>query len=77
MTDPSSSAACEASCVLAGTQVECTLPAGHPYEHEASETVDVTDERNRLNETPFLVWWGNDGHAFVGSDKAVNTGRIA
>lgn len=73
--DPEGSAAqpiyCGATCSIGVEGFFCQLELGHEHEHEAN--VDITvDSRD----TPIIVWWGDDGHAFVGSDKAVNTGRI-
>jgi len=74
--DPASSAACEASASVAGLVVECELESPHEHEHEALLEIEVLDTADSGTLTPFLVWWGDDGHAFVGSNKAVDTGRI-
>lgn len=68
---------CEAWCVLAGTQVICELETPHEYEHEATEHIEVMDPAGSGTLTTFLVWWGDDGHAFVGSKDAVSTGTIS
>jgi hypothetical protein len=70
--------ACRATCAVIGVEVECELKADHIHEHEANLTiaVDDLDRDDNERETPFLVWWDNGGHAFVGSNKAVDTGRI-
>lgn len=73
---PCASAACEGWCEVAGSQTACELGAGHEYEHEATHEVEVFDAAGSGTLTNFLVWWGDDGHAFVGSDKAVDTGKI-
>lgn len=66
------SKACEASCELSGQSLRCRLDAGHPYEHEDQDcSIFAYDV-----ETPIIVWWADDGHAFVGSDRAVDTGNI-
>jgi hypothetical protein len=67
---------CEAWCDIAGTQTECDLAPGHEYEHEATHQVEVWTPDDVSTITNFIVWWGNDGHAFVGSDKAVDIGKI-
>jgi hypothetical protein len=65
---------CSSTCDVNDAAAECVLLAGHEHEHEASIFIGAGDPDN--TETPFLVWWGDDGHAFVGSNRAVNTGNI-
>lgn len=77
MTDQLNTAApsvyCEAECQIEEwwAPIPCCLDAGHEHEHEANFTITVADTR-----TPAVLWWGDDGHAFVGSNKAVDTGFI-
>lgn len=72
---------CQAWALVAGTEVTCELPDSHSHEHECTSeaiTVPVGTVETETDdiETPFIVWWSDEGDAFVGSDRAVNTGRI-
>lgn len=71
-------AGCVAWCNVAGTTVACDLQSPHEHEHEANTEIEVYDDDTGdvVATVPFLVWWGDDGHAFVGGNKAVNTGSI-
>ena len=69
--------ACPAWCEVVGGQVNCELEAGHEHEHEALDYITVRNDSGGTDAlTPFLVWWADDGHAFVGSHRAVDTGRV-
>ena len=70
MTDP-----CPSTADVNGGEVSCGLLSGHEHEHEVICTIE-TGICPDNQETPFLVWWDDEGHAFVGSKKAVDTGRI-
>jgi hypothetical protein len=67
------SAFCPAECQIREVHplIPCALDVGHEHEHEANLTIEVNDV-----ETWVLIWWGDDGHAFVGSNRAVDTGNI-
>lgn len=67
--------ACKAVACVMDTMVHCEQKHDHPHEHEGQVSVFVAVE-DEERETPVLVWWGDDGHAFVGSKNAVETGRI-
>lgn len=66
---------CPSTCDVNDMSADCLLQAGHEHEHEANLMIAAGEPPDDI-ETLFIVWWGDDGHAFVGSDKAVDTGKI-
>ena len=63
---------CPAECDVVGAELTCELEKGHDYQHEANAVIEVRQSIDTVATTPFIVWWSDDGKAFVGSNNAVN-----